>query len=337
MSVLASAPGQGEDVLPQSAAVHFTYEDEAQLFERFGLWRQTGATVLGFDEPIQLEAMNVTAGALPTLRVTPALGRLFSAPDDTAGAPGTVVLSHGYWLSQFGGDEDVGGETIEVGGRPREVIGVLPRGFRFMDHQPALYLPFRYDRSTLTVSNFTLSSFARLKPGVTLDAATADLARLLPRAVEKFPGGLTLEFLEEARATPLLRPLRDSIIGDVGTVLWILLGTVGITLLIACANVANLFLVRAEGRERELAVQTAIGAGGARLAGELLVESLVLGLLGGLGGLALAFGGLRLVAAMAPANLPRLDTVAIDTSVLGFTVGLSILSGCSACFRRTGT
>ncbi len=224
MSVLASAPGQGEDVLPQSAAVHFTYEDEAQLFERFGLWRQTGATVLGFDEPIQLEAMNVTAGALPTLRVTPALGRLFSAADDTAGAPGTVVLSHGYWLSQFGGDEDVVGETIEVGGRPREVIGVLPRGFRFMDHQPALYLPFRYDRSTLTVSNFTLSSFARLKPGVTLDAATADLARLLPRAVEKFPGGLTLEFLEEARATPLLRPLRDSIIGDVGTVLWILLG-----------------------------------------------------------------------------------------------------------------
>jgi putative ABC transport system permease protein len=327
VAVLNTAPGVGEEVLPQSAAVHYTYEDEARFLESVGLYNRFDVTVLGLDEPVRIPSIYVTAGTLPTLRARPLLGRLFSAEDATPGTPFTVMLSYGYWQSQFGGDPEILGRTMQIGGQVREIIGVLPRGFRFLEYDPAVYLPFRFDRSSLTVTNFTNPSIARLREGVTIEAATADLARLVPLAVEKFPGGLTLEFLEEAQAAPLLRPLRETIVGEVGDVLWVLLGTVGIILLIACANVANLLLVRAESRERELAVRTAIGAERRQVAGQFLVESVLLGLLGGAVGLGLAHGGLRLLVAIAPANLPRLDEVALDPVVLLFTLCISILSG----------
>jgi hypothetical protein len=217
VAAYSSAPGIGEEILPQSAAIHYTYEDEARLIESIGLYRGS---------------------------------------DVTPRAAFTVILSYAYWQNQFGGDQGIIGRTIDINGRAREIIGVLPRGLRFLQRDPAVYLPYRFDRSELTVSNFVYSNIARLKEGVTIEAATADLARLVPLAVEKYPGGLTLAFLEEAQAAPLLRPLRDTIVGDVGDVLWVLAGTVGIILLIACANVANLFLVRAESRERELAVRS---------------------------------------------------------------------------------
>jgi predicted permease len=327
VGVFASAPGAGDDILPQSAAVHFTYEDEARFVESIGLWNPASVTVLGVDEPVRISAIYVTAGTLPTLRVRPVVGRLFEIEDDAPGAPLTVILSYAYWQSRFGGEPGVIGRTMEISGQTREVIGVLPRGFRFLEREPPVYLPFRFDRSTLNVSSFTLSSIARLKDGATIEAATADLARLLPLAVEKFPGGLTLEYLEDIEAAPLLRPLRETIVGNVSDVLWVLLGAVAIILLIACANVANLFLVRAESRERELAVQTAIGAGTRHITSQYLVESVLLGLLGGVVGLGLSQGGLRLLVAIAPANLPRLDAIAIDPGVLSFTLGISILSG----------
>ncbi len=327
VAIQSSAPGVGEDILPQSPAVHFTYEDEARLLESFGLYRVSTVTVRGFDEPVRTPAMFMTAGTLPTLRARPLLGRLFSVEDDTPGTPLTVILSYAYWQSQYGGDPGVIGRTIDINGRAREIIGVLPKGFRLVQYDPALFFPYRFDRSELTVSNFSYLHVARLKEGVTIEAATADLARLLPVAVEKFPGGLTLAFLEEAQAAPLLRPLRETIVGDVGDVLWVLLGTVGIILLIACANVANLFLVRSESRERELAVRSAIGAKRRQISGQYLVESVLLGLLGGAIGLGLAYGGLRLLVAIAPADLPRLDEVSLDAVVLCFTLGISVLSG----------
>jgi predicted permease len=327
VGIYSSAPGIGEEVLPQSPAIHFTYEDEARLIESFGLYRGSDVTVRGFDEPVRTPAMFMTAGTLPTLRARPLLGRLFSVEDDTPGTPLTAILSYAYWQSQYGGDPGVLGRTIDINGRAREIIGVLPQDFRFLQYDPALFFPYRFDRGELTVSNFSYLHVARLKEGVTIEAATADLARLLPLAVEKFPGGLTLAFLEEAQAAPLVRPLRETIVGDVGDVLWVLLGTVGIILLIACANVANLFLVRSEHRERELAVRSAIGAKRRQISGQYLVESLLLGLLGGAVGLGLAYGGLRLLVAIAPADLPRLNEVSLDPVVLTFTLGISILSG----------
>ncbi len=240
VAVYSSAPGIGEGILPQSPAVHFTYEDEARLIESLGLYRGDGVTVLGLDEPVRIPAMFMTAGTLPTLGVRPLLGRLFSVENATPGTPETVILSYGYWRSRFGGDPVTIGRTLNINGRVREIIGVLPQGFRFPLGDPAVYLPYRFDRAELKVADFGYSSIARLREGVTIEAAMADLARLLPVAVEKFPGGLTLEFLEEAQAAPLLRPLKETIVGDVGDVLWVLLGTVGIILLIACANAPSL-------------------------------------------------------------------------------------------------
>jgi putative ABC transport system permease protein len=327
VAVYSSAPGVGEEILPQSPAVHFTYEDEARLIESFGLYRGSDVTVRGFDEPVRTPAMFTTSGTLPTLHARPLLGRLFSVEDETPGTPLTVILSYAHWQSQYGGDPGVIGRTIDINNRAREVVGVLPRDFRFLQYDPALFIPYRFDRRELRVSNFSYLQVARLKDGVTIEAATADLARLLPRAVDKFPGGLTLAFLKEARAAPLLRPLRETIVGDIGDVLWVLLGTVGIILLIACANVANLFLVRAESRERELAVRSAIGAERRQISGQYLLESVLLGLLGGAVGLGLAYGGLQSLVAIAPADLPRLDEVSLDPVVLSFTLGISILSG----------
>jgi predicted permease len=177
------------------------------------------------------------------------------------------------------------------------------------------------------VGNFSYQALARLRPGVTLEQANADVARMLPLAVERYPGGITMDIMESARFAPNLRPLKADVVGEVGEVLWVLLGTVGMILLMACANVANLFLVRAEGREREMAVRTAMGAGQPRIAGEFLKESLLLGILGGALGIGLAFGGLQLLRALGPSELPRLSEVGLDWRVLGFTLVLALLSG----------
>ncbi len=325
--VSSTAPGNGVEDLLQSAALHFTYKDEARLIEDIGLWRFDDVVVRDGAEPVELAAAMVTAGTLSTLRAQTILGRLFSVEDDTPGTPETVILSHAYWESQFASRSDIVGHAIEIEGRVREIIGVMPRGFRFLDADPEIYLPFRFDRAVLTVSQFNYYSIARLRDGVSLEAVTEDFARLLPVAVEKFPGGIPMEILEEAGMASVLTPLRDTIVGDVRDVLWVLLGTVGIVLLIACANVANLFVVRAEGREREVAVRSAIGASQRQIAGQYLVETVLLGLLGGIVGLGLARLGLRLLVTIAPAELPRLDVVSIDPGVLAFTLCASILSG----------
>jgi predicted permease len=327
VSVANVAPGLGEGVFPQSPAMHFTYKDHSRSLEDAGIWGQATSAVMGPDGPERIPSAFVTAGLLTTLRVNPILGRRFTVEDDSPGSPLTVILSYAYWQSQFGGDPDIIGRHINVSEAEREIIGVLPRDFRFFDNEPALLRPYRFDRSSLTVSNFSFRSVGRLREGVSIDGAVAELASLIPTAVEQFPGGVTLELLQDAHAAPVLNPLREEIVGDIGRVLWILLGTVGIILLIACANVANLFLVRAEVREREMALRSALGANRRQIAGLYLGESVLLGLLGGLLGLGLAWAGLQLLVSIAPADLPRLEEVALHPPVLLFTLGLSILSG----------
>jgi predicted permease len=216
---------------------------------------------------------------------------------------------------------------LRIDGSPVEIIGVMPRNFRFLKYNPSLILPFQFDRTTLSVGDFSYRGLARLAPGVTIEQANAEIDRLIPLAVEKFPGGMTLKNMKEARFAAALHPLMDDVVGDVGEVLWVLLGTVGIVLLIACANVANLTLVRAEEREREVAVRTAMGAGRSRLAGQLLTESMTLGIFGGVVGLGLAAAGLRILRAMQSVIVPRLNEITWNPTVLGFTLGVSILAG----------
>ena len=237
------------------------------------------------------------------------------------------MLSQAYWQRQFGADPGILGTTLRVDGRQRDIIGVLPSAFALPGRAPVIFMPFQWDRNELQVGNFSYQAIARLSAGATIDQANADLTRMIPMALEKFPGGLSLGMLEEARFGPLVRPLMQDYVGDVGNVLWVLLGTVGIVLLIACANVATLFLVRAEGRGQEVAVRTAMGAPRGEIARQFLLESIVLGVLGGLVGLALAFAGIRLLVQLGPESLPRLTEVSMDPMVLVFTLGVSLLSG----------
>jgi predicted permease len=216
-----------------------------------------------------------------------------------------------------------------VDGKPREIIGVLPKGFHFLDQQDAaLFLPFKWDRNKTKLGNFSERSLARLKPGVTLAQASADMARLLPMVLRSFPApeGFSPSIFEKARISPNLRLLKQDVVGDVGNVLWVLMGSIVLVLMVACANVANLLLVRVEGRRQELAIRSALGAGWGRIAVELFFESLVLGVAGSLIGLALAYGALRLLVAMAPTGLPRVHEIGIDIPVLLFTLALSLFT-----------
>src|SRR5687767_2111559 len=329
VGVWHSAPGMNLPLLNQSPATYFVYRDDGQTLEDIGMWDNTAVTVTGAGEPERVQALLVTDGTLGVLRVDAALGRRFSKEDDSPGTPERVMLTHGYWQRKFGGDPSIVGRGIVVDGRPREIVGVLPARFKFLNNNPQIVLPFRFNRAQVFIGNFSFQAVGRLKPGVSIEQANADIARMIPSIVERFPlpGGFTRQMLEEVKLQPNVRPLSADVIGDVGRVLWVLLGTVGMVLLIACANVANLFLVRAEGRQQELAIHSALGADWRRISWELLSESLTLALVGGLAGLGLAYAGIRTLVAIAPEGLPRLEEITIDPVVLAFTLAISLVAG----------
>jgi predicted permease len=326
-----SAPGVGfnNGTLNLSPAMYFTYRDEGRAFQEMGLWSSGGASVTGLSEPEQVRTLFVTFGTLQALGVPPALGRWFSREDDTPGTPDTVLLSHGYWQRRFGGDPAIAGRTITIDARPRTVIGVMPASFSFLDVDADLILPQRFDRGRLFLGNFSYQGIARLKAGMTVEQANADVARMLPIWLNAWPApvGLDRKLFESARIAPALRPLKQDVVGNVTDVLWVLMGTIGVVLLIACANVANLLLVRVEGRQQELATRRALGAGTWRVARELLQESLLLAAIGGVLGLGVAYGGLRLLVALRPDTLPRLDEIGIDPLVIGFAAAASLVAG----------
>jgi predicted permease len=312
-----------------SPSMYFTYLDENRAFASLGLWQTGTATITGIGEPEQVPAVRVTDATIRTLGATPALGRGFTREDDTPGTPETVILAHGYWQRRFGGDPGIVGRGITVDARPREIIGVLPEGFRLSNAQADLFVPLRFDRSNLMLGNFSFQGVARLKPEVTLDQANSDVRRMIGIWLKAWPvpPGFDAGIFENARFGPALHPLKQDVVGDVGGVLWVLMGTIGIVLLIACANVANLLLVRAEARQQELAIRAALGAGWARLAKELLLESLTLGVLGGVLGVGVAYAALRLLVWIRPASLPRLDEITIDPAVFAFALMASLASG----------
>jgi putative ABC transport system permease protein len=324
-----SAPGVN---LPRAGAApfqYFTYREEGKVFQDVGLFNSGTVSVTGLAEPEEVQTLFVTEGILPMLGVEPMFGRVFTKTDASPTSPETIVLTAGYWRSKFGGDPSAVGRTLMVDSKPREIIGVLPDAFRFLDRKVSLVVPYRFDRSKVFLGNFSFSAIARLKPGVTIAEATADVARMIPISLTRFPPfpGGNAKMFEEARLGPNVRSLKDDLVGDVKTVLWVLMGTIGMVLLIACANVANLLLVRADSRQQELAIRAALGAGSRRIARELLLESVTLGLMGGLVGLALAFGALRLLVALAPGNLPRLQDITLDLPVLAFTLVVSVVAG----------
>ncbi len=330
VGVWHKAPGIGFQEINQGPAFHLTYREEGRVFEDIGMWGWASASVTGLAEPEDVSGLRFTASVLPILRVQPVLGRAFSEADDSAGSPQTVMLSYAFWQRKFGGDPGIIGRALVCDGKPREIIGVLPKDFRFLRTNPLLFFPFQLERNKLFVGNFSYQGLARLKPGVTLEQADADVARMIPLTLKKFPmpPGFTLKMMEDAHLMPYIRPLKQDAVGaDIGKVLWVLLGSVGLVLLIACANVANLFLVRAESRQRELAIRTAMGASRGHIAGELLFESVALGIVGGILGLFLAYAGIQMLISIGPEYIPRLQEITIDPLVLIFTAGLSIFAG----------
>jgi predicted permease len=320
-------PGFNGD-LNCSGSQYFTYRENNQTFQHFGVWSAGGTSVTGVAEPEQPRALRVTYGVLDALGVKPLLGRWFSKEDDTPGTPETVILTYGYWQRRFGGDKAVLGRTMTLDAKLTTIIGVMPEEFRFQ-RDPELILPQRFEREKVHLGNFNYNGIARLKPGVTLEQANADQSRLLGIWINAWPAppGFTRSLFEGAHLGAKIQPLKTEIVGDIGTALWVVMGSLGLLLLIACANVANLLLVRAEGRQQELAIRAALGAGWNRIAREMLLESVALGLLGGALGLGLAYAALRILVAKGPDTLPRLAEIRIDPLVLAFALGVSLFSG----------
>ncbi|MCU1323018.1 MAG: hypothetical protein JWM43_2667 [Acidobacteriaceae bacterium] len=310
-------------------SLYFIYREQNTTLADIGVYDDDELDVTGAGAPEHVRVLDVTDGTLPLLGISPALGRLFNRQDDAPRAAQTVLLTYRYWQQRFGGASSVIGSSITVGGVPREIVGVLPRSFHFLDQKdPSLILPMQWDRAITTLGSFEGYAIARLKPGVSVQQATADLERLLPVVARTFPppAGLSASFFQSLHFTPRLVPLKDEVVGNVQNVLWILLASTLLVLLVACANVANLLLVRVEGRHHEFAIRYAIGAARTGISADILFESSLLGLAGSLIGLLLALGAMRVIVGLGATNIPRIRDISITPSVLLFTVAISVIA-----------
>jgi predicted permease len=324
------APGLADfrDELRMSPSMYLTFAAHNRSFQSVGVWLSGTASITGIAQPEQVNTALITDGVLQTLGVPAAVGQWLVAADQDPRGAQRVMLSYGYWQRRFGGDPGVVGRTMSVDSEPRVIAGVMPRGFKVVSYDFDLLVPLAFDPVKQPLAGFAYHGIARLRPGVTISQADADAARLLNVWMDSWSNGPGSDphFYLTWKITPALRPLKEQVVGSIGNVLWVVMATIGLVMLIACTNVANLLLVRADGRQQELAVRAALGAGRWRIARELLLESVTLGLLGGAVGVGVAYAGLRLLTAIGPENMPRLSEISLDGQSLGFTLVLSVLS-----------
>ncbi len=282
-----------------------------------------GVNITGGDRPEQVKGIHVSYEFFHLFGAPAAVGRTFSAAEDRPGGGRVVVLSNGLWQRRFGGDAGAIGKSMSLGGEPYTIIGVLGAGFSF-DPPTDLYLPFQADPNSNQHAHYFFTA-ARLKPGITLGAAKAEMNLAAEQFRRRFPGALG------PKAGFTVEPMQQTVVRDAHTALLVLIGAVGFVMLIACANVANLQLARASGRAREIAIRAAIGAGRARIIRQLLTESVVLSMIGGILGLGIGIAGLHALLAVNPGNIPRIGKdgsgVSIDGTVLAFTLLLSLVTG----------
>jgi predicted permease len=324
----------GPNDLTTASTQYLTYRAENRTFAEIGLWQEGGATLTGDGEPERLRSLTVTDGLLQALAVQPLRGRWFTAQEHTSTTEGPVpiLISYAFWQRRFGGNETALGSDLLLDSQQAQVVGIMPPDFKSpgTTPQPDVIGPVRLDPARQFIGSFDFQALGRLAPGVTLTEGRADLERMVPIWLDSWPilpgVALTREAMENMRITPVVRPLHDDLVGGVAATLWVLMGAIGAVLLVACANIANLMLVRADGRRQEFAVRAALGAGTARIARELIVESLVVGTAGGVLGLLLAYAGLEALVALGPSNLPRLEEIAVHGPVLAFTVAVSLAS-----------
>jgi putative ABC transport system permease protein len=330
-------PDQGFDKFWVSAPEYLALARDAHSYEALGAWTLDSVNLTGGQEPIAVEGAAVTASFWQTLGVSPKLGRVFDASEDTPGDPRAIVISYGLWRRSFGADPAVVGKTVHLDAVPVTVLGVMPEGFDFPNPTIDAWIPLRIDPVKARPANHYLTLTARLAAGVAPPAARAELGALAQAWGDADPHG---HVIRPDRHPLVLASLTDDIVGPARVALLTLEAAVLFVLLIACANISNLLLARAEARSGEIAVRAALGATRARMARQFLTESVVLGVLGGAVGVALASWGLDLVIALLPEGLPRTHEIAIDGSVLlfalGTSMGASLLFGLSPILHAHG-
>jgi putative ABC transport system permease protein len=321
---LSSEQGNGNVT---SIPKYTIWREQTQVFQDVAAYDAggPGVNLTGGDRPEQLKGVHVSASFFPLFGASMAAGRAFSEDEDRPGGARLVVISNGLWRRRFGADPNIVGKNIELGGEPYLVTGVLAATFT-SDPPSDIYLPLHADPNSTDQAHY-LRSAARLKPGVTLAQAQAAMKLAAEEYKRKFPGAIGMGPQDSFTA----EPLRDTVIGDVRKSLLILLGAVGMVLLIACANVANLLLVRATMRKREIAIRAAMGAGRGRIVRQLLTESVLLSLGGGVFGLILGYFGVRALLTINPGNIPRIGeqgtAITLDWRVLAFTLLVSLATG----------
>ena len=316
----------------QTQGTYFTYKKLARSLEAIGVYQRGALNVSdprGGGEPQRMSSAFITQSVIPLLQVPPLLGRNFTEVEDAPKGPNVVIISEGLWRSRFGADRGVLGRTIDLNGRTWEIVGVMPKRFRFPSPETEIWVPMRLDPNNPAPGGFNYDGIARLRKGVTVAAANRDLVSALPKILELSPnlapGVSTQMLLDQARPVPYVAPLKDDVTSGIAKTLWIVAAAAGVVLLVACANVTNLILVRADGRQRELAVREALGAGRGRVTVYFLGESLVVTAVSAAAGIALAAVAIRLLVSLGPTSIPRLSEVHIDLATIAFAIVVSAL------------
>jgi len=326
VTIGSSAPSLGYDRFPLSPDLFLFYQRNNATFEDMAIFQRRRANLTQTGAPEVVDLALTTYGYFPTLGAGFPHGRSYTAKEDVADAPRVVVMSHRLWTRKYASDPSIVGRTIPVDGEPTEVIGVAP-AWLDQAQSPDLWMPARFNAANPPTGNFGWSGIGRVKPSVTPERAVSDLAPLVARAMQEYIKSDNYRaFLKEGNYRPVVRSMKEDITGNVREPLWILLGTVGIVLLVACGNVANLCLIRAEARQRELAVRLALGGSRSGLIRKLLVEALVLSAIGGAIGVGLAAVTMPLLLSLAPSSIPRLDQVQLDPIVLAVAIGAAAVS-----------
>ncbi len=322
-----TSPGLGLEHMGMSEALFHYYAKRSETLQDLAIYSPLPVTLTQDDSAARLSAARVTPSLFAALAVPPARGRTFTDEEAQRDAAAVVVLAHSLWQDRFGGDEGMVGRQLRLDGISHEVVGIMPEGFAFPSDDTALWLVQSLDPVAAELGEFNGAALARLAPGASLERARAESANLIQALPEAFPEEATVGVLLENGFALNIATRLETIVGSVRDVLWVLLAAVGLILAIACANVANLFLVRVEERGTELAVRRALGSGRGRLLGGLLAECLSLACIAGLVGIGLAGLVVRLVTHLGPASIPRIEQVGIDANVLAFAALVTLGAG----------
>ena len=327
---LQHAGRDGQDELPISSGLYLLYRDQSLTLGGVAMYSQTAGNLVVDGQPERITGQSATPDFFSVLGVSAARGRTFTPEEGLPGGPQVVILSDGLWRSTFGADPGIIGQTVDLSGATREVIGVMPPDFGHPNREARFWTPLVVDPNQAPLAAFFAGGIARMEPGSSLEGVRNELGGMMAELDQIYPDNGGAAFLMEVGLKARVQPLKEALVGDVSTTLWILLGTVGFVLLIACANVANLLLVRAEGRQRELALRVAVGAGRMQVLRSFMGESILLAATGGALGLAIAAAAVRITSRFIPSDLPRMAEVGMDMRVLGFTALVAL--GCALFF-----